>query len=256
MVTRREALSYISAGTMFGGIAGYYVGAQELLGIQSDTVVRESAPAQSDTSSDPSDTSTDQSDDSVDDTPNTEGSSEFFDDYERNQITDLVTLNEPLDRWEITNGINGRSLQGEGGSDSPGPGARVVYDPDQYSWSGNRQISVQYKTDPSLSKRHAQLFFFDDGSWWQIAATESLNSLRLRWENQEGGSLQNVDTRMESGTVHEITVNIEDATITASLDGEELIEHTHTERIGSGTVGFGVGDGRRTWFDNLRIQPL
>lgn len=40
MTNRREALSYIATGTLFGGIIGYYTGAQELLGIQSEEVVR------------------------------------------------------------------------------------------------------------------------------------------------------------------------------------------------------------------------
>lgn len=54
MTNRREALSYIATGTMFGGIIGYYAGAQELLGIQSEEVVREPDSEQpTETPSDP-----------------------------------------------------------------------------------------------------------------------------------------------------------------------------------------------------------
>jgi hypothetical protein len=180
----------------------------------------------------------------------------FSDDYERSEITELRAVNEPLDRWEIENNIDGRSLKGEGGNSSPGPGARVVYDPTQYEWSGNREISVEYRTDTSLSKRHAQLLFYDGVVEWQVAATEALDVFRLRWGYKGDGAVQNVDKRMESGTVHELSVRIEGSRITASFDGEDLIEYTHFEEIGPGTVGFGVGDGRRTWYDKLRVASL
>lgn len=258
MADRRDFMGYVGTGAI-GGIVGYYVGAQKLLGIQPERspVETETSPTQTEIPSE--DTSTD-SDTPQESTSGGNNSSNmnavFSDDYDRSEITELRAVNESIERWEIENNIDGRSLKGEGGSSSPGPGARVVYDPTEYEWSGDREISVEYRTDTSLSKRHAQLLFYDGVVEWQVAATEALDIFRLRWGYKGDGAIQNVDKRMESGTVHKISVRIEGSKITAAFDGEDLIEYTHYEEIGPGTVGFGVGDGRRTWYDKLRVREL
>lgn len=91
MASRREVLSYISAGTMFGGIVGYYIGAQEILGIQSEEVVRvrdseqsTGTPSSDPTSETPSEPTPETTSDTTTETPSqpTEGSATAYYSFE------------------------------------------------------------------------------------------------------------------------------------------------------------------------------
>lgn len=177
----------------------------------------------------------------------------FVDRFERAGITDLEATMGPLEYWSITNGIDGRSLRAQGGG-SKGSGGRVRYDPATYSWSGDRRISVRFQSDTSFSKRHAQLFFYDDDVWWQVAAALPLDYLRFRHE--ERGEIKKIQTPMDSSEPHTLSAAIRGRSISVGFDGAAGFTYTHSEPIGGGTVGFGIGYERATWYDNLRVEPL
>jgi hypothetical protein len=130
----------------------------------------------------------------------------------------------------------------------------VRYDPDRYSWSGDRRISVRFRSDTDFSKRHAQLYFYDDDVWWQVAAALPLDYLRFRHE--ERGEIKKIETPMDSAEPHTLSAAIRGRRISVGFDGAAGFTYTHSEPIGAGTVGFGIGFERATWYDDLRVQPL
>lgn len=81
-----------------------------------------------------------------------------------------------------------------------------------------------------------------------------MNYLRLRHEDR--GEVEGAEVPMDSTEIHELGAVVRGDTIAVEFDGQTHIEHVHSDEIGGGSVGFGIGFERATWYDNLRVELL
>lgn len=142
-MNRRGFMNVVTGG-LAGSIVGYYAGAKQLLGLQGTrTVVRE-RPSSTDSTSNGDSTSQEDS------TPHEDSPSEttrdrqtstaadgreggFVDRFDRSRLSDLVVETGEKRFWDVTEGIEGRSLLGTGGDSK---GTAVAYDTTPKSTTG------------------------------------------------------------------------------------------------------------------------
>lgn len=173
---------------------------------------------------------------------------------------------EPLDRYEVVAGseadwdvqpkIDGPSLhavKNEGKT-------FVVLDSDRYSWSGDRDVAVDFTTATANYKKNAYLVVGDGPDRWFARVGvqgDAVNLFYDRGSTLDWEQISKQSVSVTPGEVHTLTLRIRDATLILGLDGTDHVEYTHDEAVGEGSVGVGTTGGvpHETWFDNLTVRP-
>jgi len=233
---RRGVFELVGA-MAIGSIAGYYVGAKALLGIQGDEAADAAAsprPPEDGSGAEPGPTST---------------NGAFVDEFERERLDPLVAVAGSVDDWAVEDGFDGRSLTGADVDTT------VAYDPERYEWSGDRRITVAFASNVGYERRSALVDVYADGVRWQADCGIAADVFVLRRDDRDRAA-ERVDVDVADDVQHELEIEIRGATFAFALDGERFLEHEHDEPLGAGTVGFSVRERTETSFDNVRIESL
>lgn len=235
---RRGVFELVGA-MAIGTIAGYYVGAKSLLGIQRDGPADSAAGPRSSADADGA----------GDEAGPTTTNGVFVDEFERERLDPLVAVAGSADDWAVEDGFDGRSLTGADVDTA------VAYDPERYEWSGDRRITVAFESNVGYERRSALVDVYADGVRWQADCGVAADAFALRRDDRDRAA-QRVDVDVTDDVEHELEIEIRGATVAFALDGERFLEHEHDEPLGAGTVGFSVRERTETSFDNVRIESL
>jgi hypothetical protein len=175
----------------------------------------------------------------------------FTDDFSDGSLSEYVAVQGEKSAWEIDSKLDGNTLNKMMQSGA----TALVLDPQQYSFDGERTISVDFRSNPSVYKKNAQVVFYSNGKRWVVHAAVQGDSINLMHPNK--GFLSKEPVQIADDERHTLEVHIDGPDLTVSLDGTQQYTYTHNTSFGSGTVGVGTGGPdieQETWFDNLRVE--
>ncbi len=180
-------------------------------------------------------------------------SNTYFDTFSDGDLSEYKVVEGEEDYWEVSQKIDGNSLHAKTNDSG---GNTIVLDPDEYSWSGNRVIEVDFKCNDQYWKKNGMIVFYDDGLKWVARVGVQGDAVNLF--NEEAGNLAKETVQVDDSGLHHLKIKIEGRTINVSLDGTTMISYEHDEEIGSGIAGLRtVGTiPHETWFDNFRVKSL
>mgnify|MGYP000126755954 CR=1 FL=1 len=184
-----------------------------------------------------------------------EGGDGFSDDFETESLEDYVAEYGEKSDWSIEEALDDHAALGS----IPSGTSFLKLDPAEYSWDGDRNVSVDFKADTSNWKRNAKILLEDGEDAYIVNAAIQGDTVSLIYDEGTNGNWESVEStnhNISDWDRHTLSADVSGDTCTISVDGEEVISPTLESELGEGSVGFGIkGDiPIATWFDNLSIE--
>lgn len=185
------------------------------------------------------------------------GTNSFSHDFEDQSLEDYVAVYGQKSDWSIESALDGYAAY----SSIPQGNSFLKLDPDQYTWSGDRSASIDFKSDTSNWKKNAHLLFEDGDSTWIVGAHVQGDAILLMSDEGTTGDwqgIEKVDHNIADGDRHTLASEITGSTFSISLDGQEVLTSDVGSTPGTGSIGFGLhGDIEvGAWFDNFRVSSM